>query len=526
MRIGQTLVAMVALVLLVVGTLFAQTYPSTRPEVGENLRAAVIHIRGEVDDFSMMIARKHIERVRSEGGRRIIMQLDTPGGGLGATLDMTRYLRGLPKEGADAVEVVAYVSPMAYSAGTIIAVACSEIYMSPEAALGDCAPISVSNGQLQTLGDAERAKLASPVVADMYASAQRNGYDAELLAAMVLPGRVLHAVVSPEGKKRLVSSEEYADLLKTGWKALDGVPNPLDGADTLVTLDSGTAKRIGFIAGTYGTAAELAAAKGWSIQWTLEPTVGQRIVQWLNSAMIRGLLMTVFLITMYLSFQTPGHGLPEAVCMTALATLLVVPVLTGYASWVEILMVLLGIALIAAEIFVVTGTLVPGILGAVLVMSGLVLTFVPRELPVSPGEWVIPALPSVQGSWDALWEGVMVTTLAIVLAIGLSLWLMRYLPKLPVANRLVLTRIAGAGGVGSVLGEMDLGGREVWPPIGAVATAVSDLRPSGMAEFTDPEGPGLRTISVVSDSGFVSRGAKVRVMEVEGAHVVVREVKV
>jgi membrane-bound serine protease (ClpP class) len=442
--------------------------------------------------------------------------MDTPGGGLGATLNTTRKLRGI-----EGVRTVAFVNPSAYSAGAIIAVSMDELYMAPGAVIGDAAPIAVTPTGIATLGEGERAKAASPVIADLYTSAERNGYNPDLLAAMVLHGRVIHALESPAGEKKFVDPAAYADLLKQGYTPIKGIPDPLDAADTLLTIDNRTAERIGLSKGTLDSVQALASLKGWTIDATLAPTLGQRLVQWLNSAPIRGLLVTIFMISMYLSFNTPGHGVPEAVCMTALATLVVVPLMTGYASWLELVLILVGIALIALEIFVLTGTLIPGIAGAVMVLVGMILTFVPRELPSAPGEWSAPSLPSLPGTWAALQTGFVVVTLAMVGAMLLGWWLSFYLPKLPYAGRLVLSTVAGQGGVGSVLAD---GLREAWPPIGSTAVATTDLRPSGNAEFPDPDGPGVRTVPVVSDSGFLAKGTPVKVIDLQGPRVLVRPI--
>lgn len=508
--------AIIALFAVCLATVSAQSTPSapTSPAASNN-KAVVIVLRGVIDDYAAEVLRGHLTAARNMGAGTVIIHLDTPGGVVGATLDLTRYLRNLTD-----LRTIAFIDPIAYSAGTIVAVALDAIYMSPGAAMGDCAPIAATPTGVQTLGDAERAKVASPVVADMIASANRNGHDPEMLTAMVLHGRVLHAIQNPDtGSRRFVDPTTYARLIEDGYTALDGVPNPLDGPDTLLTVDNQIAERIGLSRGTFPSVEALANHLGLEIIATLEPTFGQRLVQWLNSAAIRGLLVTVFMVTMYLSFNTPGHGLPEAVCLTSLATIVIVPLMTGYASWIELVLILGGIALIALEIFVLTGTFIAGVVGTLSVLTGLVLTFVPRELPSSPGEWVPPALPSLPGTWTALQTGFLVVTVSMIAALLVGWWLSLYLPKLPYAGRLVLSGVTGQGGAGSVIAD---GSRETWPPTGAVAQAVTDLRPSGKAEFPDPDGPGLRTVQVVSDSGFVSRGTPVRVVGTEGPTILVR----
>lgn len=498
----------------------ADGVPTTQGVGSDQAPTAVIRIQGVIDDYAKDVVLAHLAQARKSGAKVIIFDIDTPGGAVGATLEMTRAVRAV-----NDAKTVAFIDPQAYSAGTIFAVALDEIYMAPESALGDCAPIMVTQTGLQTLGDAERAKLSSPVVADMYASASRNGHNPDVLAAMVLPGRVIHAVLSPEGERKFTDDKGYRGLLDKGYKPIPGVPDPLDGTDTLLTLDNRSAEKVGLSRGTFASVEALAAAKGWAIQQTLEPTKGQLLVQWLNSTAVRGVLLTAFMITMYLSFNVPGHGLPEAVCLTALATLIIVPLLTGYASWLEIVLILLGIGLIALEIFVITGTVIPGLVGGCMVLVGLILTFVPKELPGSPGEWMPPTMPSMPQTWAALQTGLLVVAISLLVSMGGGLWVSRYLPRMPYGRKLILSAVSGQGGsVAAIADDAPGATAHVWPAIGATAVCVSDLRPGGNAEFPDPDGPGFRSVAVISDSGFVAKGTPVRVREVEGARILVRPV--
>jgi membrane-bound serine protease (ClpP class) len=188
--------------------------------------------------------------------------------------------------------------------------------------------------------------------------------------------------------------------------------------------------------------------------------------------------------------------------------------MTGYATWFEILLVLVGIGLLAVEVFVLPGFGIAGLTGVVMIMAGLVMTFMPAE-PKFPG-----FLPSLSGTWDAMWRGIIVLTLSMVASIGLGMWLNRFLPGLPFFNRLVLnTTVGSTDDEGSYATMVD---QPVWPEIGAVGRAISDLRPGGTAAFADPVTQSLQTTSVVSDSGFIVANTQVVVHEVQGNRVVVR----
>ena len=83
-------------------------------------------------------------------------------------------------------------------------------------------------GGLQTLGDAERAKAESPILADFHDSAVKNGYDPLLAEAMVPVGRVVHWVENDATASGGSSTTtEYKQLDRaTGWKPVAGRARP------------------------------------------------------------------------------------------------------------------------------------------------------------------------------------------------------------------------------------------------------------------------------------------------------------
>jgi membrane-bound serine protease (ClpP class) len=141
--------------------------------------AVVISLHGEVDDFTRDALQQKFAEARALGAKTIILDMNTPGGLVTAGLDISRFLRR-----QNDLHVIAYISDKAYSAGALIAVACNEIVMNPSAVVGDCAPIVFNTeGELEAMPAAERAKAQSPIVNDFDASADRNGYDRQLLEA-------------------------------------------------------------------------------------------------------------------------------------------------------------------------------------------------------------------------------------------------------------------------------------------------------------------------------------------------------
>jgi membrane-bound serine protease (ClpP class) len=401
----------------------------------------------------------------------------------------------------------------------MIAIACNEIVMTPGSKLGDCAPISLTtSGELQTLGPAERAKFESPILQDFYDSAVRNGYDPLLAQAMVSVGRVVHWVKDESGHRRFVDAAAYNKLVTEGWKSVEGVPDPVDGADTLLTVGADLALRLGLARAIEPTSESLATSRHLQIIATLAPSSGESLIGFLGSTAVRGLLTTIFLFALYTAFSHPGHGMPEAIAMTSLGLLVGVPLLTGYAQWWEILAILLGVLLVALEIFVIPGFGIAGISGIALLLLGLTMTWVGNEPIGIPG-----ILPKLQGTWDALQRGVIVVVTGMFCSLLLWYWLQRYLPTLPYLNKLILTTTAGNVSVSAseVPGAVQA---VVWPAVGSRGRVVTDLRPGGSAAFHDEAINDERITDVVSDSGFVRAGSEVVVREAQGNHVVVRAV--
>lgn len=493
------------------------TAPATQPVAAERRippagsRAAIVHLEGEINDFSRTMLLRRVEEARSLGVDAVVVRINTWGGAVTSALEISQFLKR-----QNDLRTIAYVQEKAISAGALIALACDELVMEPGSSIGDCAPILAGPQGLQPLPAAERAKFESPILNDFFDSATRNGHDPLLVQAMVSVGRVVHYVVDDAGDTRFVDAAEYERLRGEGWRPVEGVPNPLDGPEELLTLNASLAERLRLSAGTYPTAEEFVQSRRMDLVATLAPAGGERMIGMLSGTAVRGVLSIVFMLALYSAFRSPGTGIPEALCVVSLALLVGVPALTGYAQWWEVLAVLLGVILLAVEIFVTPGFGVAGISGIVLVAAGLTMTFVPLEPPEYPG--VLPSLPATQ---EAIRRGLLVTVGGMAASLALWFWLQRYLPRLPVLNRLVLTSTVDGGATLDANAAPRPSGQE-FPPVGARGRAVTDLRPGGTAAFDDPASGDRRHVDVVGESGYVAAGTPIVVREVHGNRIVVR----
>jgi membrane-bound serine protease (ClpP class) len=167
--------------------------------------------------------------------------------------------------------------------------------------------------------------------------------------------------------------------------------------------------------------------------------------------------------------------------------------IVGLVGWEEIILLGVGMIAMGIEIFVVPGF---GLAGIVAITCIGVATFMA----------LLGAIPT----WGdmARASGILIVAAGIV-AVVLTV-LLKYLPASS-SGRGIFLRTATDRSAGYVADRIrdDL--------IGVVGVAVTDLRPSGTAQFDEER------LDVVSDVGFVAKGSKIRVIRSEGyRHVVER----
>ena len=473
--------------------------------------AAIVPLTGQIDDYSQKDFIHRFDQAKRLGAKVIIVDIDSPGGLVTSSMELSRYLKR-----QDGIRTVAFVREKAYSGAAMVAVACNEIWMSPNSPLGDCAPIIFNHdGSLESMGETERAKEEGPVVDEFLNSARRNGYDPLLLRAMVSLRDSIFVITNDKGELRVVNQKDYDALTKEGtWKLAPNFEN-VDGSGKLVTVYPKEAIALGLAKGEVASAHDLADKLGSPVVAELIPSSGAKLIEVLNDPYVRSVLLLVFLLSLYIAISAPGHGAAEAMATISVGLLIGVPLLTGYAQWWEVAVIFIGVALCAFELFVFPGHFVSLIVGTLMIIFGFVMTFAGKEPTGLPG-W----LPSFQSTWHGVRNGLMAVVGASICWFFLTLWLRRYLPSIPYFNKLILT--ATTGNIAEFPKPGETGTIEPWPFVGTVGVAKTDLRPGGAVDF--PYADTTRSAAVVSASGFVLRGTKVVVEEIQGSSVRVRAV--
>lgn len=439
----------------------------------------VIPIKGMIERGLVYAVRRGIQEAETQGASAIILDMDTPGGKLGSCEEIVYLLINT------SIPTCTFVNPRAMSAGAIISFATDEIYMTPAALIGDAMPILMSPlpfGSPQEPSPGLKEKIMSPTVALIRSAAQQTGHDTDLAEAMVRPEfeyKIGDLVISPAGELVTLTSQDAEQ--KVGEDQ-----HPLLSAGTFKTLD------------------ELLASLGKadSEVVTIEITTAEKIARAIEGFPLSGILLALGLLGLYIEFKTPGFGVPGLGGMALLAIWFWGHHIAGVAGLPELILFMLGIALVMAEIFVIPGFGITGISGIICIVISLLMAMVEH----------MPGRPTFDFSYGSI-DGLTINAgLTVVLMFGAALLLARFLTHAPGFNAIALSKeLLSDDGYSSSADTSDL--------IGRSGTATTDLHPAGFAQLGD------RRVNVVTRGEFIQDGSPIVVAEAHGNRIVVEQKK-
>jgi membrane-bound serine protease (ClpP class) len=502
----------------------------------------VIEIHGEIDAITKTTLQRRLERALKDGCDAIVLELDTPGGEVGATLDICSIIKSEAPP-----NTVAWIRPKAYSAGTIIALSAREIVVAPAASFGDAAPITGLPGLgLIGLPATERAKIEAPIVGEVLDSARRRGYDERLVQAFIRIGSELWLVERDDGVRAVVDATEYEravgaepdrdtpislpmasestgaipqalvrglvgdkEVLQSPTRDAAATRDPIPASergrwrplgqlvasDALLVVRSDQARALGLAAGEVDGDDALAAWFGATRVMRYSESWSESLARTLTQWPIQLLLIAIVVIFGVIEFFTPGFGVAGGIATAALLVLVGAPLIAGLSQWWTLLAVGVGIAAVLAEVATLFSGGIVGLLGAAAILAGLLGLFVSDGLSTPEGQ-------------DQLARGFAVVLGGIMLG-AFGAWLAaNLLPRWGVA-RLSILEATIAGGARASSAPSSL------PAAGSSGVATGTLRPSGRVTI-DGE-----PFDAVSTQGFIEAGTAVRVIGHQGASVMV-----
>lgn len=417
-----------------------------------------------------------------------VFEIDTFGGRVDSALKIVDTILGVPKG-----RTIAFVSNKAISAGALIALACNELVMRPNTTLGDVAPITQSQEGPKMMGE----KFQSPLRAKFRALAKKNGYPEVLAESMVSADMEVFRVESGGGVKYM-DAIELAEFREHNPDAVIKKKTVVAKGE-LLTMDDVEALELGFSKMTAGSVEEMLDNLGVApyevvrVEQSWSENLGRLI------ASVSPILLMIGLAMIYVEIKAPGFGAPGIVGLTCLGLVFFNQYLVGLADYTELLLVILGIVLLAFEVFVIPGFGLAGPAGFLAIAAGMILALQDFTLPD-------PAIPW-QG--DIFFSNIIQVLGSFAVGFLVALLFLRYM--LPRLGRLVdgpylATTLAGSHADSSETGRLKPG---------AVGLAHTFLRPAGKAEI------GEEYYDVITEGEFVEQGAEIMVTEIRGNRVIV-----
>lgn len=296
----------------------------------------IMEIKSEIDARTSRYVRVALEEAKNRNSTAILIEMNTYGGALYDADDIRSAFLNLE------IPVYVFIDNNAASAGALISIACDSIFMAPGGSIGAATVVN------QT-GEAAPDKYQSYMRSIMRATAEASGRDPHIAEAMV---------------------DEKIEI--------EGVTK----AGEVVTFSTSEAQKFGFCDGEFSSTNKLIDHLGINQAdvYRYEEGATEAIISFFINPFISGILILIIIGGIYFELQTPGVGFPIMASIIALVLYLVPYYLTGLAEHWEILAFIIGLILIALEVFVIPGFGIFGISGLILTLGSLVFMMLNNDV--------------------------------------------------------------------------------------------------------------------------------------------------
>ena len=431
-----------------------------------------INLKKEINSTTWLYIQRGFAEAEQKNADAVLIHMNTYGGEvLYADSIRTRLLNSK-------MPVYVFVDNNAASAGALIAIACDKIFMRPGASIGAATVVNQTGEQMPD-------KYQSYMRATMRATAEAHGADTIV-----------------EGGKTIIKWKRDPLIAEAMVDDRTVIPGVIDSGKTL-TFTAQEAVKYNYCEGIANNVTEVVEKhlkiESYEIE-EFKPTTWDNIKGFLTSSILQGILIMLIVGGIYFELQTPGIGFPLGVAITA-AVLYFAPLyIDGLAANWEIIVFVIGLVLIALELFVIPGFGIAGISGITLVVIGLVLSLLNNVNfdfePVETGE-VGKALLTVTGG--------------IGFGFGLVLYLSSRIGAKGIFRNVALqaTMEKSEGYMGVEMIGLQM--------IGKSGIASTVLRPSGKVRIDGV------VYDAVSEDGFIEKGQAVKVLRYETGQVYVEK---
>lgn len=426
--------------------------------IAEDDRAVVVHLKvlDNIDPRTNRYTELGLEYAEEVEADLIILEMDTYGGALNDADEIRTRILNLE------IPIYSFINKDAASAGALISIACDSIYMAKGSSIGAATVVT---------GDGTQApdKYQSYMRSIMRSTAEATGRNPKIAEAMVDEDIDLDSI-STEGK--------------------------------VLTFSVSEAINYGFCEGQYDNIDAIIENAGYTdyeiYPYELDNT--EKIISLFLNPFVSGILILIIVGGIYFELQSPGIGFPIIASFIAAVLYFTPYYLNGLAENWEIVMFIVGVILLALEIFVFPGFGVAGVLGVICTLGALTLVMVNND--GFDFQFIDP---------DKLFQAI-ATTLAGMMG---SIILM-FFGGIRLANSKVIQRIAlvdtqdTTTGYTSTVYEKEL--------IGETGIAFTVLRPSGKIELHN------EIYDAYTRGEYIQKGDQVIVISNEGTSLKVKKV--
>jgi membrane-bound serine protease (ClpP class) len=424
-----------------------------------------IPIENQIEPALLYVIRRGVAEATKAKADAIIFTMNTPGGRVDVTRDILEIIREIN------VPVYTFVEQDAYSAGAIIALSTPHIYMAPGSVIGAATPILMGpGGGVQDLNEDVGEKMKSGVAAMVRAAAEQGGHSTELAEAMVrreIEYKIGTNVISKAGELLTLTNSEAEGILS------EGTVDDLNALLEAIGLSGAEIKK-------------------------LEVSPAEKLARVISA--IAPFLLMIGLGGIYLEIKTPGFGLPGIAGAAALVLFFFGHHIAGLAGMEDVVIFIIGFALLFAEVFITPGFGVLGISGIVLILVSL----------LNAMSWQVPGeiLPVFSGAGATIQRAITNLALGMLGTVVIGAAAGRFLPKSRVVRPLVLSQSTDkASGFSAAHDHSELLGKE--------GIAEMNLHPAGRA-IVDGE-----RVNVITRGEFIAKNSAVKIVEAKGSRIVV-----
>lgn len=442
--------------------------PGTVTATGRECKVYTFPINGDIMPAQQRLVSKCLTEAREQETDLVVIRMNTYGGLVNVADSIRTMILNYP------TPIWVYIDNQAASAGALIALAADRIYMHPGGSIG-AASVVDQNGQ--PMPD----KFQSFMRATMRATAESHG-------------QVIERIENGDTIRRWWRDPQTAEAM-VGRTVADST------TVNVLTFTSSEAVKNHFSEGT-ASSLEKALAQGGVETYTLteyRPTTLDRLLAWLMNPVVQGIFVMMIVGGIYFELQSPGIGFALVVAILG-AVLYFAPLyLEGVAQNWELILFIIGLVLLAVEIFVLPGFGIAGVAGIVAVILGLSFAAIDNDL--------LRHLPTGEITVGWILQPILIVIIAATAAlIGGLLLSKRFLTgTTPLQRKVVLTaEMAPEQGYVShpqVASEL----------IGQTAEVAAVLRPSGRVIID-----GIYYDAIAEEGQFIPRGKQVIITRFEG----------